>query len=203
MSRGDYVDTDEPLMHHDGMEKTSPGRNRQAARQRDVLDEWLNAQGSANTRSAYRSDLETFGSWCVGHGVVPLTADTATLVAFQVAREAAGDSPATIRRRWSALSSFYEHVVQRQLRPTNPSAGVERPKVASGDPSPTVSLSATAIATYRATAAALDPRLDALIALLVIDGLKVSEALALDIDDVSGKTTTTIGLGEHPLGVSL
>ena len=52
-------------------------------------------------------------------------------------------------------------------------------------------LSDEAVASYRAAAAALDPRLDALVALLVCDGLKVAEALALDIDDVSGKPSAT------------
>ena len=58
-------------------------------------------------------------------------------------------------------------------------------------PSPTVRLSEEAVATCRAVAAALDPRLEALVALLVCDGLKVAEALALDIDDLSGKPSAT------------
>ena len=49
-----------------------------------------------------------------------MTADTATLVAFQTAREAAGDSDSTIRRRWSALTSFYSFVVERELRAGQP-----------------------------------------------------------------------------------
>ena len=43
------------------------------------------------------------------------------------------------------------------------------------------------MADYRALAAALDPRLDLLVALLVADGLKLGEALALDIEDVRGR----------------
>lgn len=129
-------------------------------------------------------------------GGVPLTADTATLVAFQVTRAAAGDSDSTIRRRWSALSSFYEFALDRQLTSTNPTVGVVRPKVLAGDVSPTLELSAEAVASARAVAAALDPRLDAPVALIVADGLKVVEALALDIGDVVSKrpaTTITIG----------
>ena len=76
---------------------------RRAALQQSTLEGWLSAQLSANTRAAYRCDLEAFGNWCVRQGAIPLTADTATLVAFQAAREAAGDSDSTIRRRWSAL----------------------------------------------------------------------------------------------------
>ena len=52
-------------------------------------------------------------------------------------------------------------------------------------------LSDEAVASCRAVAAALDPRLEALVALLVCDGLKVAEALALDIDDVSGRSPAT------------
>ena len=166
-------------------------RREAAARQHSTLEGWLSTHASPNTRSAYRSDLEAFGDWCARRGAIPLTADTASLVAFQAAREIAGDSASTIRRRWSALSSFYEFAVDHQMRSINPALGVDRPKVAAGDPSPTVRLSDEAVATCRAVAAALDPRLEALVALLVCDGLKVTEALALDIDDLSGRPPAT------------
>lgn len=162
-----------------------------AALHRSVREGWLSTQPSANTRAAYCSDLDSFGRWCAEHGTIPLTADTATLVAFQAAREADGDSASTIRRRWSALSSFYDFAVDRHLTSINPTIGADRPRVLAGDPSPTLRLSAEAVASYRAVAAALDPRLDALVALVVADGLKVGEALALDIDDVSGKSPAT------------
>src|SRR6478735_7782188 len=169
------------------MAQRSSSQHQAAARQHAALDDWLNTQASPNTRAAYRFDLEAFGAWCARRGAIPLTADAATLVAFQAAREAAGDSDSTIRRRWSALSSFYDFAVAGDLRTLNPAAGADRPKVRTGDPSPTVQLSEDAVASYRAAAAALDPRLEALVALLVSDGLKVAEALALDIDDVSGR----------------
>ena len=162
-----------------------------ASRERAVLEEWLDAQPSANTRAAYRADLDSFGRWCAQQGAIPLTADSATLVAFQTARAAAGDSASTIRRRWSALSSFYDFAVDRQLTSINPTTGADRPKVLAGDPSPTMRLSPQAVASYRALAAALDPRLEALVALLVSDGLKLGEALALDIDEVSAKRSAT------------
>lgn len=184
--------------HHGAMAQKTPDRGDAAARQRATVAGWLSTQTSENTRSAYRSDLEAFGDWCARQGAIPLTADPATLVAFQAARELAGDSDSTIRRRWSAMSSFYDFAVDQRLRSTNPALGADRPKVPSGDPSPTVRLSEEAVASCRAVAAALDPRLEALVALLVCDGLKVAEALALDIDDLSGKppkTTVTVRRG--------
>ena len=177
--------------YHRGVAHKASSRGQQAAVQQSTLDGWLSSPLSPNTRAAYRCDLEAFGNWCAHQGAIPLTADTATLVAFQAAREATGDSDATLRRRWSALSSFYDFAVERDLRPINPALGVTRPKVLSGNPSPTVQLSEAAVASCRAVAAALDPRLEALVALLVCDGLKVAEVLALDIDDVAGRPPAT------------
>lgn len=169
----------------------SPLHRGQGARHHTTLEGWLDAQRSANTRAAYRSDLEAFGDWCARAGAIPLTADTSTIVAFQAARKAAGDSDSTIRRRWSALSSFYEFAVGLDVREVNPTAGADRPRAVPGDPGPTAQLSAAAVASYRATAAALDPRLEALVALLVSDGLKVADALALDVEDVTARPRAT------------
>ncbi len=171
-------------MHDDAMAAKTTAR-REAALHTSVSDAWLNDQTSPNTRAAYRLDLDSFGRWCAEHGSVPLTADAAQLVAFQAAREACGDSDSTIRRRWSALTSFYEFAVSTNATKVNPTIGAVRPGVANGDPSPTMRLTPEAIAAYRALATALDPRLDALVSLLVLDGLKMGEALALDVSDIS------------------
>jgi len=183
----DYVDKMVLRWDDPHMARKVSRRDDEASQSDAAVDGWLSAQTSPNTQAAYRCDLEAFGSWCAREGAIALTADTATLVAFQAAREATGDSDSTIRRRWSALSSFFDYAVQHDLRASNPATGVNRPKVVPGDPSPTERLSADAVASYRAAAAALDPRLDALVALLVTDGLKVGEALALDIEHVTGR----------------
>jgi integrase/recombinase XerD len=177
-----------------------------AALQQSAVDGWLWAQVSPNTRAAYRCDLEALVSWCAPRGALALTADTATLVAFQAARKAVGDSDATVRRRWSAMSSFFDFAVEQNLRSVNPALGVDRPKVMSGDPSPTFRLSEDVVASCRALAAALDPRLDALVALLVCDGLKVAEALTLDIADVARRapaTTITVRRRGEPKRIAL
>lgn len=157
------------------------------ALQASVAEAWLGTHASPNTRAAYRIDLETFAKWCAKKGSIPLRANARALVAFQAAREAAGDSAATLRRRWSSLSSFYEFVTDRDSSATNPVRGLSRPRVRAGDPSPTPMLTAEDVDRYRALAATLDPRLDALVSLLVSDGLKVGEALSLDVGDVSGR----------------
>jgi site-specific recombinase XerD len=177
---------------HDSFVARRTNRPGDEALQRWVAAAWLETHAAANTRAAYRTDLAMFGRWCAKNGSIPIRADAATLVAFQAAREAAGDSASTLRRRWSALSSFYEFAVDNDATERNPVLGAVRPRIPKGDPSPTLLLSAQAVDGYRAVAAALDPRLDALVALLVFDGLKVGEALALDIEDVRGKPPKTV-----------
>lgn len=170
------------------------GTDEQAVERR-LIEAWVERQRSRNTQAAYGTDLKTFGAWCASRGSIVLHADLETMVAFVAAREAAGDSPSTLRRRWSALSSFFDFAIDQNAARTNPLVGVPRPSAVAGNPSTTAQLSAGEVAAYRVVAAAIDPRLDAIVALLVADGLKLGEALALDIDDVKGrppKTTLTI-----------
>jgi site-specific recombinase XerD len=164
---------------------TPTSEQRRLALQRALTEAWLQEQASPNTRAAYRLDLASFGHWCTQQGAVPLAADATTLVAFQVAREQAGDSAATIRRRWSALASFYDFAVRSDAAETNPVLGVQRPKLVADRLVPR--LTPEAVAIYREQAAALDPRLEALVALLTVDGLKMNEALALDVTDLRGR----------------
>jgi integrase len=152
---------------------------------------WLDTHLSPNTRAAYCSDFRVFGRWCTDNGAVPLRVDAATLAAFQTARQAAGDSSSTLRRRWSALSSFYEYATDNGATATNPALGAQRPGIVAGDASPTAQLSRRSVNRYRALAAQLDPRLDALVSLLVVDGLKIGEALALDVEDITGRPPRT------------
>jgi integrase/recombinase XerD len=159
---------------------------RSALTEDSVIDAWLSSQSSANTRSAYRADLETFGRWCAQNQAVPLHADATTVAAFHLAREAAGDSAATLRRRWSSLSSFYRFAILAEMTDVNPVAGAQRPPLVT-DLEAAPALTERAVDAYLAMAAALDPRLDALVSLLVFDGVKVGEALALDVDDVTGR----------------
>jgi site-specific recombinase XerD len=155
-------------------------------RELEIISAWLEGQTSANTRAAYRTDLEVFGRWCAQHRAMPLAADAATVAAFQHARQAVGDSAATMRRRRSALSSFYRFAIDNDAAAVNPVADAQGPSsVAESDTMPI--LTERAVDAYLAVAAALDPRLDALVSLLVFDGLKLGEALALDVDDVVGR----------------
>jgi site-specific recombinase XerD len=155
----------------------------------EMVNAWLEAQSSPHTRQAYRLDVQTFGRWCAQQGVVTRNVDEAVVVAFWRAREAAGDSASTLRRRLSSLSSFYEYWRLTDTRRTNPVSGATRPEPTGRLPGPAV-LSRGAIEQHLANAALVDRRLEALVSLMVLDGLKLVEVLDLDVDDVSGRLPT-------------
>src|SRR3954452_11180753 len=118
----------------------SSGSADQAAFQ-ELTDRWLASLMSINTRAAYAVDLAKFGQWCAAHHAVALRADTATLTAFQAAQATAGHSVATQRRRWSALSSFFQFALDAGLIEANPATDGRRPLLSGGGASSTAILS--------------------------------------------------------------
>jgi integrase/recombinase XerD len=97
--------------------------------------------------------------------------------------EALALAPAAIARRLAAVSAFYRWCVLEQHLSTNPAVHARRPEV---DPnaSTTLGLTPEHARTLLAGAAEHSPRMLALVTLLLIDGLRISEALSLDVDDV-------------------
>jgi integrase/recombinase XerD len=165
-----------------------------------LVETWLRVHPSANTRSAYGSDIAGFGRWCAGSGAVPLQVTAADVAMYQTACELSGDSASTIRRRSSALSSFFDFAVERAAVTENPVTGTARPQVTAGDPSSTRQLDLGAVEGSLAAAREIDPRLHALVALLALDGLKLNEALALDVTDISGRGSNVSAAVARPSG---
>jgi integrase/recombinase XerD len=183
----DYVDSPSVFGDDAGM-KSSPTTARGASAFGATVDAWSGTLGSAATRAAYRSDLAAFGRWCALEGVPPLRVDTATVAAYLLAQEATGRRPVTVRRHRSALSSFYRFAVAAELARSNPVTDTVRPALgAREETSATPVLSQLDVDVCLEAAASLDPRLEALVGLIVFDGLKLGEALAVDVDDIRGR----------------
>jgi integrase/recombinase XerD len=143
-----------------------------------------------HTRTAYARDLADWLAFCDRHGVDPLTAHRAHVDAY--ARELAevqGRARSTVARRLSALTGFYGYALDEGLIDRSPLAGVRRPKVA--DDSQTTGLdrdelrAVLAVARQRAaTGTGQSARDLALVTLLAHNGLRIGEALAVDVEDL-------------------
>ncbi len=158
---------------------------------------WLASFASDNTRQAYRRDLSDFLGFCFEHEVPFTSVGRPGIDAYARSVEAAGKSPATVARRLSALASFYGYLVEEQVLATSPLERVRRPRVASD--SPMLGLDRNEAVALLDAAAATGPRDHALVCLLLVNGLRVSEALAINIEDFDSQrghtTITVIGKG--------
>jgi site-specific recombinase XerD len=164
----------------------------------EVTAAWLLGYGNEGTRNGYRRDLEEWAGFAERIGVEPLAAHRAHIEAFARALEAAGRSRATIARKLAALSSFYTYAVDEGLVDRSPVRG-RRPKVDAD--SQRLGLDRDELRALIAAGRKSGPRDAALVLLLTMNGLRVSEAVAATVDGLSSsrghRTLTVVRKGEH------
>jgi integrase/recombinase XerD len=146
-----------------------------------ATDVWLSRYPSVNTRSAYASDLRAFLSW-LGDDSSVLDVTPEAISEYRADRQSSGVSEATVNRQFSALRAFYATVAELGACGDNP-FGTRLEAVTQS--SSTGILDAGDVTRLEA-AAALDPRTAALVQLLLGEGMRLAEVLALDHADVSG-----------------
>ena len=146
---------------------------------------------AANTLSAYRRDLQRYGAWLAAVGIDdPAEAREEDVVAFFGALRA-GATPvgtryraSSIARSLAAVRGFHRFLVRERLAGADPSHDLGTPKVPSALPK---ALSVEQVEALLGAVAGDDPRAlrdRALLETLYAAGLRVSEATALDVDDV-------------------
>jgi integrase/recombinase XerD len=171
-----------------------------------VTEAWLaNRRLSEHTRDAYRRDVAGWLAWCASRDLDPLTATFLDVNAYARGLEARPLSPATVARKLSGLSSWYDFLVKLRAVDANPVGGADRPPVAR-DHSATVGLTPPQVDALLAAADA-DPgpaalRHRAVLALLADLGLRVGELVGLDVTDVGWerghRTVRFVGKGGKP-----
>lgn len=149
----------------------------------DLAAGWLVGYGNANTRNAYARDLTDFARWCQGRDLDPLDVHRSHLELYARYLEADGRTPATVARRLSALAGFYRWCEEEGAIDRNPAERVRRPRVPKE--SPTLGLDRTETEELLAAAAASDPRDLALVLLLTLNGLRVSEVCRARAEDLT------------------
>lgn len=144
---------------------------------------WLGSFPSVRTRQAYAADLAAFSGWLDDRGAgTLLTAARPHVDLYARHLEAAGYSPATRARRLSALSSFYDYSCSVGVLTVNPAANVRRPKLPNY--SPRLGLNLETAPRVVAASHRLGPEHRALVALCLLAGLRISEALSVTAGDI-------------------
>jgi site-specific recombinase XerD len=143
-----------------------------------VVMGWLASFSSPKTREAYSYNLRRFSEWLEHHKAgTLLTASRAHLDLFARHLEEVGYKPAS-RAQWlSSLSSFYDYSCSVNALSLNPASNVKRPKLPNY--SPRLGLNLSDAPKVVEASLRLEPCHRALVALCLLTGLRVSEALSV------------------------
>ncbi|QMU22482.1 tyrosine-type recombinase/integrase [Gordonia rubripertincta] len=148
------------------------------------IEAFLARWESPNTRAAYRQDLIAWLRWCDLHGKHPITDASRPLVEMWMRwlRDERGNSSATINHRVGTLSQFFELALDDDLVAKNPCRLVRRPR-ATPDADERIALTRDEMQRLTAAAVASSAADHALVVLMGVCGLRVSEVCGLDVAD--------------------
>jgi site-specific recombinase XerD len=132
------------------------------------------------TREACTLDLRQFTAWCRGRPVPLFSVRRADIETFARELEARGRARATVTRRLCTIAGFYKYAVEEELLDHSPAAHVRRPRL--DYESHATALDRNELGAILG-AAGLGPAAEhALVSLLALNGLRVSEATSADIE---------------------
>jgi site-specific recombinase XerD len=135
---------------------------------------------SGLTREAYELDLRQYASWCHQHHVRLFQARRADIECFARDLESRGRARATITRRLCTIAGFYRYAVEEDLLDHSPAAHVRRPRL--DYESHATGLDRNELGALLVAAGLGAPAEHALISLLALNGLRVSEATGANIE---------------------
>jgi integrase len=145
------------------------------------------------TREAYALDLRQFTTWCRTRSLPLFAVRRADIEGFARDLEARGRARATVTRRLSTIAGFYKYAVEEEILDHSPAAHVRRPRL--DYESHATALDRNEMGALLVAAGLGSPPEHALISLLALNGLRVSEATGADIEHLGrerGHRTLTI-----------
>jgi integrase/recombinase XerD len=140
------------------------------------------------TREAHALDLRQFTGWCRTRSLPLFAVRRADIESFARELEARGRARATITRRLCTIAGFYRYAVEEELLQHSPAAHVRRPQV--DYESHAVALDRNELGALLVAAGLGPPGEHALISLLALNGLRVSEAAGADIEHLAWSAGT-------------
>ena len=149
------------------------------------------------TREAYTLDLRQFTGWCRARSLPLFSVRRADIETFARELEARGRARATVTRRLCTIAGFYKYAVEEELLDHSPAAHVRRPRL--DYESHATALDRNELGALLVAAGLGPPAEHALISLLALNGLRVSEATGADIEHL-GPGARAPHPGHHPQG---
>jgi integrase/recombinase XerC len=163
---------------------------------------------SPHTDSNYRRDLQRFIAHCDSNNVSDWpNVDGQHVRTFAATEFRRGSSPRTIQRRLSAIRSFYNYLLREGAVKLNPAIDVQAPKAKKRLPATIDVDQMTRLLSFR-TDEELSVRDKAMMELFYSSGLRLSELVGLDLQDIDladrvvrvlgkGSKTRVVPVGRH------
>jgi len=140
------------------------------------------------TREAYTLDLRQFAGWCRARSLPLFSVRRADIETFARELEARGRARATVTRRLCTIAGFYKYAVEEELLEHSPAAHVRRPRL--DYESHATALDRNELGALLVAAGLGAAAEHALISLLELNGLRVSEATGADIEHLAWNAGT-------------
>jgi integrase/recombinase XerD len=134
------------------------------------------------TREAYCLDLRQFAAWCQQRHLRLFQARRPDIEYFARDLEARGRARATVTRRLSTIAGFYKYAVEEELLDHSPAVHLRRPRL--DYESHATGLDRKELGSLLVAAGLGTPAEHALVSLLALNRLRVSEATGADIQNL-------------------
>ncbi len=184
-----------------------------------LVDDFLASQRAPRTRESYALDLATFLRWLSARGTHPLEVARPDVDRYRnwlselvgpdgapVSNGRERYAPATVARRLSAVRAFYSYLADQRVLTASPAAGVKSPTVRREPRGRAIT--DTHVQALLATATERGAQEEAIVCLLVLNGLRVSEVCRADVEDLrrepgGGHSLIVRGKGAKEVAVAL
>ena len=148
---------------------------------------WLEDGLGDKTRQAYQSDLERLAAWLAGQPGQPLLTDVnrSHLLGWISSGLADGYKTSTAARRLSGLRRFYRYLLRENLIKENPTLRIDSPRLPQKLPDSLSEEDVENLLTEPDPDVPIELRDKAMMEILYGCGLRVSELVALTVDEVN------------------
>ena len=140
---------------------------------------WMEHGLSANTLSAYRSDLLGWSAWLRARGQDLLHVERPDLLEYCASRVAQCLQPRSMARLLSTLRRFYQYLVRERRLDVDPTLRIEGPKLGPSLPDTLTEAEVETLLNAPDPAAVRGLRDRAMLEVLYASGLRVSELVGL------------------------
>ncbi|WJY28636.1 MULTISPECIES: site-specific tyrosine recombinase XerD [Sporosarcina] len=158
---------------------------------KDPLQDYLHflkveRQLAENTISSYRRDLAPYVSWLDSQQVATDAVDHQKILEYLHLLKEQGKSSRTISRHISSIRSFHQFLLRDQVLPTDPTVHLELPKLEKKLPRVLSVKEVDSIIRAAGGESPQNRRDTAILELLYGTGMRVSELIGMNTDDLNG-----------------